>query len=217
MPPEKPDEWLPSGALPETWATSHVSGRSVLEALLGSRARAAVATELFSDPGVERHLGALARSTGFAVPTLRKALAPWVAAGVLNARHDGNRLALRANAEHAAFEPLLGLIRATTGAGAVLRELVLPDARIELALLFGSLATADWDRRSDVDLLLVGSLSLTDAVDLVRSAEKRLHREVNPVVYSPEEFTARRLARDPFVTRMLASKVVTLKGTLSAE
>lgn len=217
MHPEKSDQWLPPGALPETWATSRGSGGSILEALLGSRARAAVATELFSYPDVDRHLGALARSTGFAVPTLRKALAPWVAAGVLNARHDGNRLALRANAEHPAFEPLLALIRATTGAEAVLRELILPDARIELAILFGSLATADWDRRSDVDLLLVGSLSLADAVDLVRPAEKRLHREVNPVVYSPEEFAARRLARDPFVTGVLASKMVPLKGTVSAE
>ena len=217
MSPKSSGQWLPPGALPETWATSHVSGRGVLDALLGSRARAAVATELFSHPDVERHLGALARSTGFAVPTLRKALAPWVAAGVLNARHDGNRLALRANAEHPAFEPLLALVRATTGAAAVLRDLILPDARIELALLFGSLAASDWDRQSDVDLLLVGSLSLADAVDLVRSAEKRLHREVNPVVYSPEEFAARRAARDPFVARMLASKVVALKGTLSAE
>jgi predicted nucleotidyltransferase len=210
---ENRDAWLATGTLPATWTYDRPE-RGELGVLLGSGARAGAMAELFANPGKERHLSALARAAGCTVPTLRKALAPYVRIGVLNARHDGNRLSLRANRAHPAFAALLALVRATAGVEPVLRKLIATDARVHLAMLFGSFAKGWWDAGSDIDLLLVGALTLEDAVDLTRPAETELRREINPVVYSWKEFAARRVADDPFLHRVLSSQPVVLKGSL---
>ena len=42
--------------------------------------------------------------------------------------------------------------------------------------------------RSDVDLLVVGSVDFEDLVEKLADAQKTLNREINPIVYSIREF-----------------------------
>jgi len=82
--------------------------------------------------------------------------------------------------------------------------------RLKLALVFGSVARGDERSRSDVDLLLVGSVSFADAVKALHPVQGRLGREINPVVMSAAEF--RKKAAEPFLRGVLAGQKLFLIG-----
>lgn len=56
---------------------------------------------------------------------------------------------------------------------------------------------------SDVDLMIVGDLGLSDLVPSLRRVEQQLGRPVNPTVYSSKEFKAKARKRDHFLTTVL--------------
>ena len=53
--------------------------------------------------------------------------------------------------------------------------------RIDLAFIFGSLAVGRQKYSSDVDLMIIGDISLLEAVKALASAQVKLGREINPV------------------------------------
>jgi predicted nucleotidyltransferase len=60
---------------------------------------------------------------------------------------------------------------------------------VRLAFLFGSVAGGTEETGSDIDVMLVGDkLSLEVVVTALEGVQHELRREVNPTVYSTEEF-----------------------------
>jgi len=84
-------------------------------------------------------------------------------------------------------------------------ERVLQDAmkpvgdRIELAFVFGSTARNRQEEQSDVDLLVIGDVSLKALSGPLREAEKTLGRRIEPVIYTATSFQQKHHAGDPFV------------------
>ena len=77
-------------------------------------------------------------------------------------------------------------------------------AQPEKIILFGSAARGEMGPHSDVDLLVVGETSFGDVVAAVRRAEERLGRDVNPTVYSANEFRVKVRAKHHFLTTVLS-------------
>jgi len=85
---------------------------------------------------------------------------------------------------------LRGLIVKTAGLVDVVREALAPVAdRIRWAFVYGSVARGEERSDSDVDLMVIGDVGLSDVSPLLASAGERLGREVNPTVYSLAAFT----------------------------
>jgi predicted nucleotidyltransferase len=80
------------------------------------------------------------------------------------------------------------------------------------AFIFGSAARGEFHASSDIDLLVVGEASLGDVGMAVREAEKRLGRDVNPTVYSLDEFQATVRAKQHFLTTVLAEPKIFVLG-----
>jgi predicted nucleotidyltransferase len=86
----------------------------------------------------------------------------------------------------------------------VLRESLRPLAdRIDVALVFGSFASGEQRAGSDVDILVIGRVSLLDVVTALGHPQEELRRELNPVVMSRKKFVAARSTRDRFLQRVL--------------
>ncbi len=111
-------------------------------------------------------------------------------AHILERSVEGRQTYFQANASSPIFEELRGLIRKTFGVVHVLREALRPLAgRIDLAFIFGSLASGTEKSASDVDLLVVSDeITLSDLIPAIRPVEQELGREVNPSLYSTKEF-----------------------------
>jgi len=121
---------------------------------------------------------------------------------------------VQANRATPIFEELRGIVEKTSGVAAVLRAAleVLAD-RLQLAILYGSVAKETDVSSSDVDVLLVADdLTLEDAFAAFRDAERRLGRPVSPTIYTRQEFAARRRSRQPFLTKVLVGNHVVLLG-----
>jgi predicted nucleotidyltransferase len=86
----------------------------------------------------------------------------------------------------------------------VLREALEPLAdRIAVAFVFGSMATGLQRAGSDVDIFIIGRVSLLDVVKALGQAQEHLAREMNPVAMSKRKFLDARKANARFVRRIL--------------
>jgi predicted nucleotidyltransferase len=156
----------------------------------------------------------LARHLEVTPSSLQRELESLVNVGVLVRRQDGRRAYFKANVESPLSPELRGLIEKTAGIVPALKQAVQKfDKRIDLALVYGSIARGEERAGSDVDLLVVGKLRQMDLLPQLRSLETHFGREINAVLFAPEEFRAKLSNQDHFLRSVLKGKTILLKGT----
>jgi predicted nucleotidyltransferase len=85
-------------------------------------------------------------------------------------------------------------------------------AQIELAFVFGSIARNRQGTDSDIDLFVLGSVSLRELSGPLSEAEKCLGRQVNPVIYSRKSFRQKFQAGDPFLLDVYRREKIPIRG-----
>lgn len=63
--------------------------------------------------------------------------------------------------------------------------------KIRMAFIYGSFARSNEHAQSDVDLAVIGDISFGEVVSALSEVQDILSREINPVVYSENEFRAK--------------------------
>jgi predicted nucleotidyltransferase len=126
---------------------------------------------------------------------------------------QGRQVYYRANARCPIFNELKSIVRKTFGVADVLRQSLAPKAdKVRVAFIFGSVARSADDRRSDIDMMVVGRISFGDVVSLLSPAEEKLGREVNPVVYPTAEFKKKVKEDHHFVKTVLEDEKIFVIG-----
>lgn len=190
-----------------------MSNSSVLMDLLFGGARQRVLAILLLEPDAGFHLRELARLTGTHAGTLTRELDKLTGAGLVLRREQGNQVHYQANRACPLFDDLAAIFRKTHGAAAMLRGALAPlAAKIRIALVFGSTARGTQSAGSDIDLLVVGDTGFSELVQALYPAQTELHREINPVLYSPAEFAERVKRGEAFVRGITGKSVVFLMG-----
>lgn len=160
------------------------------------------------------HVREIARLTGTTAGTLNKELTRLHGAGLLARERVGNQVRYAANRASPIHAELAGILRKTIGLADVLADALAPSApAISVAFVFGSMARASETAGSDVDVMLIGSLSFGNAVKLLYPAQATLLREINPKVFSADEWRARLKAKDPFIREVMVQPKIFLIGT----
>jgi len=183
---------------------------SLLEVIF-PQVRAEVLRLLFADEGRELHLRELTRQCGLSLGTLQTEVEKLRAADLLLTRRDGNRLYFRANAAHPLFTDLRQLVLKTAGLREVLADALRDVPGIELAFVFGSLASGDGKAGSDVDLMVIGDAGLRALAPRLRKAAEQLGREINPVTMTAADF-ARDRTKKAFLRDVLENNKLFIKG-----
>jgi predicted nucleotidyltransferase len=185
----------------------------VLSSLLFSDYRRRVLGLLLLHPDTTYHVRELARLTGTSAGTLHKELTKLTNGGVLRRQEVGNQVRYNADRNCPIFEELASILRKTSGLVDVLIDALSSiEKNITLAFVFGSVARGEQQSNSDVDVMLVGSLGFADAVQVLHPVQATLQREINPVVYSLEEFRRRAASDDSFVREVLAEPKLFVVG-----
>ena len=175
--------------------------------------RQQVLAALLLEPGRSLHLRELARLVGSHAGTLAREVDKLTQAGLLLRTDQGNQAHYRANAQHPLFPELAALLRKTHGVVPALRTALQPLAdRIALAFVYGSVASGTATEHSDVDVLLVGTADFVAVVQALYPLHAELGREVNPVVWAPQELAAKAQAGDAFVRDVLAKPKLWIMG-----
>lgn len=190
---------------------------SLSELLFPNQYRRKVLALLLMQPDQKLHLRELARQTQAAPGTLKKELDALCHVGLLRSERVGNQVQFQANQSHPVFAELQALVRKTTGLADVLRQALQPlGDQVQLAFVFGSMASGSAHAGSDVDLLVVGSASFAEVVEVTYAAQAQLGREINPKVMTAAEWVRKRAEGNSFVEELLAKPKLMLIGTLDA-
>ena len=158
-------------------------------------------------------------ATGSGSGAMQRELARLVDSGLVTVTRIGSQKHYQPNHAAPIFEELRGIVAKTIGLADPLRAALRPLAkRIELALVYGSVAKGEDRAQSDVDLIVV---SRDDADDLtlehlfarLAPVEKKLGRKINPTLYTHEEFAQRRRSGNAFLQKVLTGKHIILFGS----
>lgn len=136
-------------------------------------------------------------------------------AGLVTARRVGNQKHYQANRTSPVFTELQSLVNKTIGVAEVLRShLASLFPFIDAAFIYGSIAEGTDHAGSDIDLMVIGSITSTAQVlEALAPAQVELCRTINPTLYSPEEFLQRVRESRSFILRVLAKPKLFVKGT----
>lgn len=155
----------------------------------------------------------IARRTGLPAGTVTRELRKLAEVGLLQRERRGNQQVYRANTGSPVFSELAGILRKTSGLADVLAQALAPAApKLRVAFIFGSIAQGRESAGSDVDLMLIGDLGFSQAVELLHAAQATLGREVNPKVFTASEF-ASKAATEAFLGDVLAKPKIFLIGS----
>lgn len=186
---------------------------NLLAEILSSRVRAEVFRLLFGTEPAELHLRELERRSGYAVGTVQTELKKLERLDLVCRRRDGNRLYYSANRQHPLFRDIQGLVLKSAGLVDVLKAALGESPEIEVAFVFGSVARREDKAASDIDLMVIGQVGLRKLTGMLSGVAGRLGREINPHVFSVEEFLKRKTEKEHFVTQVLGDAKLYIKGT----
>ena len=146
----------------------------------------------------------LARRLGVPPSSLQRELRDLTEAGVFTAHRQGRMCYYQANAESPLFPELRGLMLKTAGLVDVLSDALKSLGRkVRFAFIYGSIASGSERSDSDIDLMVIGSISPMELSAALRNPRDLLARQINPIVYSWEEYERKRLAKDHFLRGVL--------------
>jgi predicted nucleotidyltransferase len=191
-----------------------IKGKKDLPVLLfGASTRRAILALLFGHTEESYYLRQIARITGYGLGPVQRELRQLADAGLIRRFDSGHQVYFQANPDSPVFKELKGLIIKTIGVADTLRSALtaLSDS-ISLAFIYGSIARGQERSGSDIDLMIVGETTLLEVVKTLRGAQDALGREINPTIYSIEEFRSMVNDRHYFIQDVLDGEKIFIKG-----
>jgi predicted nucleotidyltransferase len=164
-------------------------------------------------PGKLWYLRELAEFLEVAPSSLQRELANLTDAGILLRTVNGNRTYFQANQTCPVFSELQHLLNKTLGFTEVLKQNLSGfKHKIELAFVYGSMASGTANSDSDIDLLIVGHIGLADIAAMIKKAELKLGRPINPFILSADEARKRLRNKDHFLSSIRMADKLFLIG-----
>ncbi len=154
----------------------------------------------------------IARRTGLPAGTLTRELKRLADVGLLKRERRGNQQVYQGDTSCPVFNEVAGILRKTSGLADVLAEALAPAAQqVRVAFVFGSMAQGHESSASDVDVMLIGDIGFAETVSLFYPTQAVLGREVNPKVFTREEFSTKATI-EPFLRDVLGKPKIFLIG-----
>jgi predicted nucleotidyltransferase len=185
---------------------------NLLAEMLSSRSRAEFFRILFGVGSNEFHLREIERRSGLAIGTIRQEASKLERLGLIIKRKDGNRTYFSANQTHPLYKTIHELVLKTSGLAEILIQ-ALSTEEIKFAFIFGSIAAGEENAESDLDLFIIGKIGLRSLSKLLKAPGEKIGREINPHIMSADEFLKRKKEKEHFVSQVLESPKLMIKGS----
>jgi len=192
------------------------SKRTGLPDALFSQTRQKVLRLLFARGERDFSLKELIEQAEAGSGAVQRELARLVDSGLVQVMLQGRQKRYRANPDSPVFPELSSLVSKLLGPEQQIEDALSSiDDKIDIALIYGSVAKKTDHANSDIDLMLVSdSLTLEEVFDALAPAETSLSRIINPTLYKREEFEKRLANNNPFLRKVLEGQYILLKGSI---
>ena len=184
-----------------------------LQDLFVSKVRVKLIKVFLSNPSEIFYVRQLVRKTNEEINAVRRELKRIEERGMVKKEPRANRLYYFFVKTYPFYQELISLAAKTTGLGADIIKHKNKLGNVKFAMLSGRYAR-QMPRKSeeDIDLLLVGNVTVNELNKLVRKAESEREKEINYAPMTLDEFEFRKSRRDPFLQKILSSGRVMLLG-----
>lgn len=156
----------------------------------------------------------LAERLGVPASSLQRPLKAMAQTGILRATKRGREVYYEPNSENPLLPELRSLLLKSRGLLDVVREALTPFAEaIAVTFVYGSFASGAETPTSDVDLIVIGEITLQGITPALHRVERTLGRPVNAVLYSPAELRHKVDAGNHFLRSVLDKPKLFVVGT----
>jgi DNA-binding transcriptional ArsR family regulator len=185
---------------------------SMASALFGGT-RLSILSLLLINDEESFYLREIMRILGKGRGSVQRELANLTEAGLILRSERGNQVFYQANKDSPVFSEMKSLLVKTAGIADVIRASLsdLKD-KIRVAFIYGSFADGTDTAASDVDIFIIGELSLREIVSRLQDAQATIGREINPATYRAGEFREKLQAGHHFVSSVYGTSKVFLIG-----
>jgi len=191
---------------------STVTSDQIAEGILG-KTRSAVLSLLFLRPDERMYVREIINVVSTGSGSVQRELQLLEQFGLIKRSVSGKQVYYQAVSDHPLYRDLAMFLVKTTGIADVIRDALKGiENQIDIALLYGSIARGDLRKDSDVDLMIIGRMKFRDVSEALSHIAIKLHREVNPTVYPPTEFTEKVQSGSHFLRTVLDGDMIMLIG-----
>ncbi|MBU0633718.1 MAG: nucleotidyltransferase domain-containing protein [Candidatus Omnitrophica bacterium] len=177
-----------------------------------SRIRQDLLALFFTNPKQKYYLRELQRMLGFSAGSIRRELLKFQKDNLFNTNKIGNLLFYSLNIKHPLFKELKSIVSKTVGVEGSLRKMLSSLRGIKIAFVYGSFASNKEKSVSDIDLMIIGDVNTSSLNEKTSELEKKLKREINPTIYSLQEYKIRKRKKSGFITDLLKNPKIMLVG-----
>ena len=168
---------------------------------------------LFTQPDKSFYIKEILRLTGMGVATIKRELDRMLAAGILQMTKIGNQHHYQVNPECPIYSELSGIIKKTSGIRHSIRSALSTLAgQIDWAFIYGSVAAEKETTSSDIDLMVIGNVSFSQVVNVIYPLQKTLGREINPKIYSREDWLLIKKSENAFLNELFLKPRIDVIG-----
>jgi len=176
-------------------------------------ARRKLLSLFYSRPDEYFFLRQITRILGSGHGMIQRELSNLVRAGLIIRKQDGRSILYSANTRSEIFSELQSILLKTSALATKIALVLEPlRTQIDIAFIFGSMATGRQNKGSDVDLYVIGTVPFDSVIDAILPVEKEIGREINPLVYSEQEFRMKFESGSPFHRNVMESRKIFLIG-----
>jgi predicted nucleotidyltransferase len=189
-------------------------GAQLLESLYISKSkiRQDLLALFFTNPSQKYYLRQLERMLGYSAGSIRRELLNFKKDSLFNTAREGNLLYYSLNKNHPLFEEIKSIVSKTVGVEQSLRKILTSIKNINFAFIYGSFASKSEKAASDIDLMVIGSPDTSHLNEKIAALEKKLKREINPTIYSLDEYRTKKKNKSGFIVELLSNPKIMLTG-----
>lgn len=164
----------------------------------------------FNHPQKSFYLRQLARMLDKEPGVFQKDVNRLVEDGLLLSSYQAHSRFFKLNKKHPLYSELKSIFFKTVGIEGTLKKALGKIKGIKRAFIYGSFAQGEEQKESDVDLMIIGSVSENDILDLVSELEDQFKRAINYTLISEKEFQEKIESKNSFLENILRREKIEL-------
>lgn len=184
----------------------------MLHKLFSSKLRVDLLGLFFGRPDEEFYVREIGKMLGDDVGNISRELKNLESIGLLISRRKGNLKYFLLDRKFPLYEELRSIILKTRGAAGIIQNALAGMEGVEYAFIFGSIAAGQETAKSDIDLMVIGDVSLEQLISRLKEPETTLGREINASLYDIREIRKRLREKEPFIVRVMKEPKTMLIG-----
>ncbi len=184
----------------------------MLDKLFSSKARVEILKLFLFNPDDSFYQRQISMLTRQPIRGVQREVEKLQTLGLIEKSAQGNRLYYKVKRNCPIFEELKRILLKTTGIAEILREKLIKSDNVQIAFIYGSYAKGEESLSSDIDLLVIGSITSKELSGLLSKSKSEIGREINYTVFKAQEFEKRKKQKDHSLNTVLKEKKLFIIG-----